>query len=111
MVLFLASTVSPSGFEIGAASGSWVHGAVLARESPDAVDPKLVDRLGFAMVLLMLARALSPLWLAVIGLILLILTTRAGLRALTRAHACGSGPAPWSWARPARSGGSGTGSR
>ena len=86
MVLFLASTVSPSGLEIGAAMGTWVHGAVLAKESEAVVDRKLVNRLGIAMVLLILARALSPLWLAVIGVVFLILTTRAGLRALVQSR-------------------------
>jgi hypothetical protein len=86
MVMFLAGTVSPSGVEIGAAIGVWVHGAVLAREAPDTVDPRLVDRLGIAACVLVLSRALSPVWLGVIGLVLLILMTRAGLRAFTHAR-------------------------
>jgi Predicted membrane protein (DUF2142) len=91
MVLFLAATVSPSGVEIGAAVGVWVHGAVLAKEAEDTVDPKLVHRLGIAMCVLVLSRALSPLWVAVIGLVLLILTTRSGLRALARSRRV------WAW--------------
>ncbi len=86
MVLFLASTVSPSGIEIGAAVGVWVNGAVLAKEAPETVDRKLIDRLGIAMAALVLSRALSPLWVGVIGLILLILTTRSGLLALAKAR-------------------------
>ncbi len=86
MVLFLAGTVSPSGVEIGAAIGVWVHGTVLAHEADDSVDPKLVDRLGLAACVLVLSRALSPLWLAMLGLVLLILTTRAGLLALARSR-------------------------
>ncbi len=89
MVLFLATTVNPSGIEIGAAIGAWVHGSVLAKEvrdNPEAVDPKLVDRLGVAACALVLSRALSPLWLGVIGLVLLILTSRAGLLSVLKAR-------------------------
>ncbi len=86
MVLFLAGTVSPSGVEIGAAIGVWVHGTVLAQEATDSVDPKLVDRLGIAACLLVLSRALSPLWLGVLGLVMLVLVTRAGLLALAKSH-------------------------
>ncbi len=86
MVLFLGATVSPSGVEIGGTIGVWVSGAVLAREANDSVDPKVVDRLGIAMCILVLSRALSPLWLGLIGLVLLILTTRAGLVALAKSH-------------------------
>jgi hypothetical protein len=86
MVIFLASTVSPSGVEIGGAVGVWVHGAVLAKEAPDTIDGKLIDRLGIAMSILLLSRALSPLWVGVIGLVLLILTTRAGLLALAKSR-------------------------
>jgi Predicted membrane protein (DUF2142) len=82
MVLFLSGTVSPSGVEIGAAFAVWVQGAVLAKEAPDTVDPKVVDRLGIAASALVLSRALSPLWLGVIGLVLLIIATRAGLLAI-----------------------------
>lgn len=84
MVFFLGSAVSPNGIEIGAAIGVWVHGSVLARESPGTVDPKLVTRLGVAASVLVLSRALSPLWLGVIGVVLLILTTRAGLLAIVK---------------------------
>jgi hypothetical protein len=86
MVLFLSATVSPSGVEIGSAIGVWVHGAVLAREADDTVDPKLVDRLGVAACVLVVTRALSPLWLGVAAVVLVILTTRAGLRALVHSH-------------------------
>ena len=86
MVLFLGATVSPSGLEVGAAIGVWVHGSVLAREADGGVDPRLVDRLGIAASLLVLARALSPLWVAVVGLVLVVLTTRAGLRALVHSR-------------------------
>ncbi|HEY3725272.1 MAG TPA: DUF2142 domain-containing protein [Acidimicrobiia bacterium] len=92
MVLFLGATVSPSGVEIGSAIAVWVHGSVLAKEADDRVDPKVVDRLGIAACVLVLSRALSPLWLAVLGLVLLILTSRSGLRALVHSRRV------WIWA-------------
>ena len=79
MVLFLAGVVSPSGIETGAALGVWVHGAALATDGDGLVDARVVDRLGIAAAVLVLSRALSPLWLAVIGLVLILLTTRARL--------------------------------
>jgi hypothetical protein len=91
MVLFIASTVSPSAIEVGAGIAVWVHGAVLAREAPEQVDRRVVARLGIAASAFVLARALSPLWFGVIGLVLLILTTRAGLLAVVRSRVV------WAW--------------
>jgi hypothetical protein len=82
MVFFLAGTVSPSGIETAAAIGVWTHGAVLAVE--DEIDTRLVDRLGIAAAVLVLARALSPLWLVVIAAILLLLANRSRLAQLVR---------------------------
>lgn len=89
MVLFLSSVVSPSGIEIAAAIGVWVHGAALASDggNPDAaIDPRLIDRLGIAASVLVISRGLSPLWLAVIGAVLLLLTTRARLSIVLQAR-------------------------
>jgi len=91
MVLFLSGAVSPTGIEIGAAAGAWVHGAVLAKEAPEQVDARVVARLGIAASALVLTRALSPLWLGVIGLVLLIIATRAGLLAIVKSRAV------WIW--------------
>ena len=79
MVLFLAGVVSPSGIEVGAAIGVWVNGAALASAEDAVVDARVIDRLGIAASVLVFSRALSPLWLVVIGLVLILLTTRARL--------------------------------
>lgn len=83
MALFLASTVSPSGIEVGAAIAVFINGAVVAIDRT-AIGTRVVDRLGVAAVVLVLTRALSPLWLAVIGLALLLLATREQLTAIAR---------------------------
>jgi hypothetical protein len=83
MALFLASTVSPSGIEVGAAIAVWVSGAVLVVDR-SAVGTRVVDRLGIAALVLVLTRALSPLWLAVIAVALLLLVDREHLMAIVR---------------------------
>jgi hypothetical protein len=83
MVLFLAATVSANGLETAAAIGVWANGAVLATRR-DAIDSRVVDRLGLAAGVLVLSRALSPLWLVVIAATLLLLVTRDQLVAIAR---------------------------
>jgi hypothetical protein len=79
---FFSGTVNPNGVEVCAAIGAWASGAVLAHDAATRVDGRLVRRAGIAMVVLVLARGLSLLWLGIIGLTCLALATRAGLRAL-----------------------------
>jgi hypothetical protein len=83
MVYFLAGTVSPSGIETAAAVGVWTHGAVLAADD-DALGSRVLDRLGIAAAILVLSRALSPLWLVVIAAILLLLVDRSRLLRIVR---------------------------
>ncbi|MDQ2825969.1 MAG: DUF2142 domain-containing protein, partial [Actinomycetota bacterium] len=68
MTFFLAGAVNPNGFETAAAIGLWAAGAALVTGS---VDARLPVRAGVAAVALALTRPLSPLWVAVIGLVLL----------------------------------------
>jgi hypothetical protein len=83
MVLFLAATVSASGIETAAAIGVWIGGAVLLTQR-EAIDTRVVDRLGIAAAVLVLSRALSPVWLAVIAGTLLLLGTREQFAAVLR---------------------------
>ena len=72
MVLFVSSGINPSGPEIAAAAALWTSGAALARGSgPPA--PPLVATLGLSAVVLALSRPISPFWVAVIGVALLLL--------------------------------------
>jgi len=73
MVLFLAGAVNPNSLEIAAAVCLWVCGLVLVGRPPAAAVPGLVSGLGASACVLVLTRALSPVWLACIGAVLLLL--------------------------------------
>jgi hypothetical protein len=77
MALFVFGAVNPSGLEISAAIGAWVHGLRLVR-GPGPVHRRVVVRAAVAMSALAVARPISPLWL------LLILLVVAGLAPLPR---------------------------
>ncbi|HEV2309911.1 MAG TPA: DUF2142 domain-containing protein [Acidimicrobiia bacterium] len=72
MLFFLAGALNPSGIEIAAAVAAWVAGVALVTRAPE-VDPRLVDRLGIAAGVLLIARQLGPVWVAVIAVVLLVL--------------------------------------
>jgi len=73
MVLFLAGAVNPNSLEIAAAVCLWVCGLVLVGRPPAAAVPGLVSGLGASACVLVLTRALSPVWLACIGAVVLLL--------------------------------------
>lgn len=77
MTFFLAGAVNPNGLEAAAAIGLWAAGAALAT---GAVDSRLALRAGVAVVALALTRPLSPLWVGVIGVVLLAIAPPALLR-------------------------------
>jgi hypothetical protein len=72
MVLFLASGINPSGPEIAAAAALWSAGAALALTSGPPARP-LVAVLGLSGAALALSRPISPFWVALIGVALLVL--------------------------------------
>jgi hypothetical protein len=84
MVLFVEGIVNPSTFEIAGAIGLWTSGAVLATEFDGGgrLDSRLITRMGVAATALVLSRSLSPLWLALIGVSLMVFASRALIRAL-----------------------------
>jgi Predicted membrane protein (DUF2142) len=84
MVLFVGSTVNPSGPETAAALALWVCGLVLVSKSQDQVDNRLVIAAGIAGCVVALSRQLGPLWLALIALTLLLFASRASLRNVAR---------------------------
>ena len=87
MALFLGGVVNPNGVEIAAGIGVWAAGIVLVRDATDHVDRRLVGRLVIATLALTLARALGPLWVALIGLSLLAIASRGRIRVLARDRA------------------------
>lgn len=69
MTLYLAGSVNPNGLEAAAAVGLWASGAALATGARHRL---LARRAGVAAVVLALSRPLSPLWVALTGLSLLV---------------------------------------
>ena len=89
MVLFVSSAVTPSVPEIAAALALWVSGLVLVSQTNERVDKRLVTAVGISASVLALSRQLSPLWLGLIALSMLLFATRGSVRNLARS----------SWAR------------
>jgi hypothetical protein len=89
MVLFVSSAVTPSVSEIAAALALWVCGLALVSQTNERVDKRLVTAVGISASVLALSRQLSPLWLGLIALSLLVFADRGSIRNLVRS----------SWAR------------
>ena len=62
MVLYLAAVVSPSGLEIASAISAWTAAMALASQRPADVNASVVGALGVSLSVLILTRALAPLW-------------------------------------------------
>jgi Predicted membrane protein (DUF2142) len=84
MVLFMSSVVNPNGLEIAASLAFWVCGLALVSTAHERIDNRLVAAVGFAGCVLALSRQLGPLWLALILLTVLGVTSRAALRNIVR---------------------------
>jgi hypothetical protein len=89
MVLFVSSAVTPSVPEIAAALTLWVSGLALVSQTNERVDKRLVTAVGISASVLALSRQLSPLWLGLIALSMLVFANRGSVRNLVRS----------SWAR------------
>ena len=72
IVWFLAASVNPSGFEIVTAICLWTSLAVLVADYLDNPPVALVAIVGFTGSVLVLVRGLSPLWMALIGVVIVI---------------------------------------
>jgi Predicted membrane protein (DUF2142) len=86
MVLFVSGVVNPSVAEIAASLAFWVAGLVLVSGPHERVDNRLVTVLGIAGCTLALSRQLGPLWLTLIALTLLAMTSRPLLVNLARSN-------------------------
>ena len=82
MVWFLGGVVNPSGLEICVAICLWVSGLVLVTEHADAPPPGLVAMVAFSAGVFMLVRPLSPLWVALIVVLLALAGGRRAVAAL-----------------------------
>ncbi|MCL4313197.1 MAG: DUF2142 domain-containing protein [Actinobacteria bacterium] len=84
MVLYTASIVNPSGLEIALAITCWTAAIVLGVEHRSNPPPGLVITLVGSASLLCLIRGLSPLWVLIIGVTILVLTSPTERRMLLR---------------------------
>jgi hypothetical protein len=83
MAAFLFGVLNPSGPEIAAAVATWVTGYLLVRaEGP--VDRRVVVRLAVAAAVLLLTRPVGLVWVALVGLALLVLAGRPRIAELWR---------------------------
>lgn len=80
MVLYLGGSVNPNGVEISAAVSLWVAALVIVLD--DHPERRVLAQAGVSASILVLMRGLSPLWVLLIGLIVLTLGRRDHLRSL-----------------------------
>ena len=81
MVFFMLGTVNANAVEIAAGIGVWGSGVALATGDIDRLGPRVIDRLGIASVILVLARPDSAVMFA---LILAVLAVAAGRQTIGR---------------------------
>jgi len=82
--LFLTSVVNPSGFEVAGGIALWMCGVTLATRRGGDAPRGLVAATAVAAGALALTRGLSPLWVALIGIVLVVLAGRRRLGELAR---------------------------
>jgi hypothetical protein len=82
MALYLAAVINPSGLEIASAISAWVAAMAVASVPAESVSRSAVAVLGVSGAVLILTRALSPLWALFIAAALVALCP--SVRALVR---------------------------
>ena len=95
MVLYLASVVNPSGLEIASTISAWTAAMALASQAPEDVSPYSVGALGVPIVVLILTRAVSPLWALFILAAFVSIGPATSLRALLRRRCVRAWLAAW----------------
>jgi len=87
MVFFVDSLVNPSGLEIAGGVAFWASGVVLVSKARErVVDGRLVARTAIGAAVLVLARPLGIVWLAVAAVVLLLTCTAPAAGRLLRAR-------------------------
>ncbi len=84
MVLFMAGTINPNGLEASSAICLWTSGIALLAEQSVVADRRLLARVGISAAVLVQVRGLSPLWLFLIAIALVVLAGRSQLAELSR---------------------------
>ncbi len=81
-VLYLAGVVNSAGVENAFALSAWVSGLALVRGAAPDIDRRLVVRTAAALALLAMTRGFSPLYVLVIGAVLIAVARPGRVRAL-----------------------------
>ena len=84
MALYLASVLNPNGLEISSAVSAWAAAMALATAPPGEVTSSSVSTFGFSLVVLLLARPLSPLWALAVAAALALVGLRSSWREVLR---------------------------
>jgi hypothetical protein len=84
MAVFMAGTINPNGLEASSAICLWASGIALLAEQSVVADRRLLARVGISAAVLVQVRGLSPLWLFLIAVSLVILAGRSQLVELSR---------------------------
>ncbi len=84
MALYLAAVISPSGLEIASAISAWAAAMALASQRPMELSASAVGTLGVSICVLVLTRALAPLWVLFILAAVVGVGTATPLRELLR---------------------------
>ncbi|HEX3841316.1 MAG TPA: DUF2304 family protein [Acidimicrobiales bacterium] len=84
MAVFMAGTINPNGLEASSAICLWASGIALLAEQSVVADRRLLARVGISAAVLVQVRGLSPLWLFLIAVSLVILAGRRQLVELSR---------------------------
>jgi hypothetical protein len=83
MALYFSGIVNPSSPEIAAGIATWTHGVALTSAGAGD-DPRLVRRFGIAACVLCATRPLSPLWMLLALVILVVVAGRARVQDLVK---------------------------
>lgn len=84
MALYLAAVISPSGLEIASAISAWAAAMALASQRPIDLSASAVAALGISICVLVLTRALAPLWVLFILAAMVGVGTATPIRELLR---------------------------
>jgi hypothetical protein len=84
MVLYLAAVINPVGLEIASAISAWAAAMALTSLRPEEVSRSTVGALGVSLAVLILSRALAPLWTVFIAAAFFGIGATTPLRSLAR---------------------------
>ncbi len=82
MVIYLGAVVNPASLEIAAGLATWTTGIILATDNQDIYRRKLIIFLTISASVMVLSRPISPFWLSLIAVFIVILAGKDRLSSL-----------------------------